>query len=171
MTFLEQLNRIESESSKILGKQPTEVLLLNSDSNIIAAAFMPEENVILVNSIYNELTPTVVGFLAHETRHAYQHQVILGQLKPKPSDDPILWKHDFDSHIKPSEENMVDYVLQAIEIDAIAYSELFIRKMLKRNLRINVPGYLRPSIDERKAIIEKELNFDESNKEAFIVSV
>ncbi len=171
MTFLEQLNRIEAESSKILGKQPTEVLLLNSDSNIIAAAFMPEENVILVNSIYKELTPTVVGFLAHETRHAYQHQVILGQLKPKPSDDPLTWAHDFEHHIKPSEENMVDYVLQAIEIDAIAYSELFIRKMLKRNLRINVPGYLRPSIDERKAIIEKELNFDESNKEAFIVSV
>lgn len=171
MTFLEQLNRIEAESSKILGKQPTEVLLLNSDSNIIAAAFMPEENVILVNSIYKELTPTVVGFLAHETRHAYQHQVIHGQLKPKPSDDPLTWAHDFEHHIKPSEENMVDYVLQAIEIDAIAYSELFIRKMLKRNLRINVPGYLRPSIDERKAIIEMELNFDESNKEAFIVGV
>jgi hypothetical protein len=171
MTFLEQLNRIEAESSKILGKQPTEVLLLNSDSNIIAAAFMPEENVILVNSIYKELTPTVVGFLAHETRHAYQHQVILGQLKPKPSDDPILWKHDFDSHIKPSEENMVDYASQAIEVDAIAYSELFICKMFKRKLKINVPGFLRPAVDERKAIIEKELNFDESNKEAFIVGV
>lgn len=171
MTFLEQLNRIEAESSKILGKQPTEVLLLNSDSNVIAAAFMPEENVILVNSIYKELTPTVVGFLAHETRHAYQHQVIHGQLKPKPSDDQFTWAHDFEHHIKPSEENMVDYASQSIEVDAIAYSELFIRKMLKKNLRINVPGYLRPAIDERKTIIEKELNFDESNKEAFIVSL
>ena len=126
---------------------------------------------ILVNSLYKELTPTVVGFLAHETRHAYQHQVIHVQLKPKPSDDPVLWAHDFEHHIKPSEESMVDYALQSIEVDAIAYSELFIRKMLKKNLRINVPGYLRPAIDERKAIIEKELNFDESNKEAFIVGV
>ena len=171
MTFFEQLNRIESESSKVLGKFPTEIILLKSDSKVIAAAFMPEENVILVNSIYKELTPTVVGFLAHETRHAYQHQVIHGQIKPKPSDDPLTWAHDFENHIKPTEENMVDDAFQAIEIAAIADSELFSRKMLKRNLHINVPGYLRPYIDERKAIIEKELNFDESNKEAFIVGV
>jgi hypothetical protein len=171
MTFLEQLNRIETESSKVLGKFPTEILLLNSDSKVVAAAFMPEDNVILVNSIYTELTPTVIGFLAHETRHAYQHQVIHGDINPKPSDNPELWKKEFDNHIKPSEDNMVDYATQAIEVDAIAYSEIFINKMLKRKLKIDVPGYLRPLIEERKAIIEKELNFDESSKEAFIVSI
>lgn len=168
MTFLEQLNQLEKVCSKTLQKIQTEVLLLNSDSSVIAALFLRDDNCIAVNSIYSELSPTVVIFLAHESRHAYQWQVINGQIPSKPSDDIEKWKYEFENHIKPASEinhpdDVKEYALQSIEIDAIAYSELFLQQMVKKSLKVSLPDYLRPLVNERKGIIEKELIFDESN--------
>lgn len=168
MTFLEQLNQLERKCSKILQKIPTEVVLLNTKSSTIAAVFLKDDDYIAVNSVYNELSPSVVIFLAHESRHAYQWQVINGLLPAKESDDLDRWKYEFENHIKPASEinhpdDVKEYALQNIEIDAIAFSELFLQYAVRKSLKVSLPDYLRPIVNERKKIIEKELNFDESN--------
>lgn len=160
MSILKQLRKIEKLSSSVLGKTPTQVFLLNTDSKVIAGGFMPEENVILINSMYTELTPTVVGFIAHESRHAYQNEIIAGKLKPKASDQLEQWQSDFKAQWMPTEENMSDYAFQTMEIDAIAYSELFLTRFFNKKLKIKVPETLRVHVDARKNQIEYDLNFD-----------
>jgi len=138
MEFLNQLNDIEKKSSLILGKRHTPIYLFDTDSNVTAGGYIRDEEIIVLNSKYQELTPTVISFIAHESRHAYQDQVVKGYIKPRTIDDIDVWRHELTMPLHPITNDIQDpsfiaYATQRIEIDALAYSELFIQKVLKKS--------------------------------------
>jgi hypothetical protein len=165
MDFLEQLIEIEKKSSTILGKRPTPIYLFETESDVTAGGYIPEEEIIILNSKFQELTSTVISFIAHESRHAYQDQVIKRYIEPKSLDDIDAWHRELNNPIHPSTNDTQDpsfiaYATQSIEIDALAYSELFIQKVLKKRQHIWFPEYLKESVKKRKDEIENMHDFD-----------
>jgi hypothetical protein len=120
-------------ASKILHINAPEVRFFidkNSDERSINAVFNPELYVIAfnenwLNAVENNLEVMVTCF--HESRHAYQYNVINGLYKGEDAvneDTKKQWKQEFESYYSgsgvPSQDNK--YLVQDIEIDAIAFA-------------------------------------------------
>ena len=102
----------------------------NSDERSINAVFNPKLYIIAFNenwldTVQNNLEVMVTCF--HESRHAYQYNVINGLYQGKDivNEDTIKqWKHEFESYHSgsgvPSKDSK--YLVQDIEIDAIAFA-------------------------------------------------
>lgn len=79
----------------------------------------------------NELEILTTRF--HETKHAYQYHCI--QSNSREDQETInTWKREFEGYSKPSNtnnpKNDESYLIQAIEIDAIAFSRLLILHLI-----------------------------------------
>jgi len=120
-------------ASKILHINAPEVRFFidkNSDERRINAVFNPELYVIAFNenwldTVENNLEVMVTCF--HESRHAYQYNVINRLYKGEDivNEDTIKhWEQEFKSYHRgsgvPSKDNK--YLFQDIEIDAIAFA-------------------------------------------------
>ena len=75
--------------------------------------------------------------LSHELRHYFQHLVIKLDLNEEYKD---VWKHEFANAIEVtdpnSEEQLLKYITQAIEIDAFAFQKYMIRQYFDIDLEI-----------------------------------
>lgn len=164
MAILDQLNEIEKQISALLGKQHTPIYFLETDSLIIAAGYIKEDKIIVINSKYQRITPTIISFIAHESRHAYQDQVVNGLIKPSMIDNVEDWHRELSSTLSPSSTDInaasfQEYCLQKIEIDALAFSELFIQKTIKNSIHLTIPDFLLNSVENRKKEIEAVIDF------------
>jgi len=120
-------------ASKILHINAPEVRFFidkNSDERTINAVFNPELYVIAFNenwldTVENNLEVMVTCF--HESRHAFQYNVINGLYKGEDIIDLDIikqWKQEFKSYHSGSGAPSKDskYLVQDIEIDAIAFA-------------------------------------------------
>src|SRR5690554_5309684 len=120
-------------ASKILHINAPEVRFFidkNSDERSINAVFNPELYVIAFNenwldTVENNLEVMVTCF--HESRHAYQYNVVNGLYQGKDAingDTKNQWKQEFKSYHSgsgvPSKDSK--YLVQDNEIDAIAFA-------------------------------------------------
>ncbi len=164
MTVLQQLKLIEKVSSRILGKKSVKVKIVDfaDKSDLVGAVFVPEENIIYINYLNAEISYKTFVAVSHESRHSYQYQVIKGLIPAKPTDNIELWKHEFDHAIVPkniTDEETKPYALRGVEVDAIAYSELFL-KAINPKKKLKLPDWLRIEVDKQKEILSKAYNFN-----------
>jgi len=121
---------IEELSSKIgerlgLEKMP-EVRFFDGAENI-CGAYNPQDNSIEINRNIFSNPKEVVDTVAHEMRHAYQHQ---HALNPESHLD-LLYKCNFENYISPIQLAdgkylfFTDYQDQLVEAEARAYASLF----------------------------------------------
>ncbi|MBU0996967.1 MAG: hypothetical protein KKE16_02865 [Firmicutes bacterium] len=97
----------------------------------------------------------------HETRHAYQklHTDFHPGLKYSEKKETVdSWRTDFLSYQKPGMELKSDYLLQSIEIDAIAFSHYLLKELFKTSTLIpsEVKEEVESMIKEYHYIIPKE---------------
>lgn len=128
-----------SIASKILEIEKPEVDFVDSEflhSSSITSMYVPNHNLILFNQDWLSVAKLdeVVLTAFHETRHAYQKAQIDGipYLKQKENPETIAkWKQEFDAYYRPSDEYVDDpeYLEQEIEKDAIAFSQMWLRKI------------------------------------------
>ncbi|MGE4378585.1 MAG: hypothetical protein AB7E16_01575 [Candidatus Izemoplasmatales bacterium] len=122
--------KIASEILRINAPEVRFFIDKNSDERSINAVFNPELYVIAfnenwLNAVENNLEIMVTCF--HESRHAYQYNVIKGLYQGQDivSEDTIKqWKQEFESYHSgsgvPSKDSK--YLVQDIEIDAKAFA-------------------------------------------------
>lgn len=150
---IEEINEFEIELSKLMKKQPTAIKFSTEFKGEAVATFIKEENLIYINQKANRQDVELIMDIAHESRHAYQWQIINGIISNK-FDDFLKnkWAKEYEKPIFPHQD-FKKYALQSIEIDAIAFSETIIEA--KFGKFANVPKWLRPKIDKRKEQIKK----------------
>jgi hypothetical protein len=117
-------------ASKILNITPPEVYFASGSdfpNPEISSIYRHKNNEIIFNEDWinrsNELEILVTAF--HETRHAYQYHCI--KTKSREDIETInVWEKEFYQYTSPSGKNTpksdIDYLKQAIEIDAIAFA-------------------------------------------------
>ena len=118
---------------KVLQIKMPEVLFFNNktlDEKGINAIFQKEDYIIAfsenwIKSVKTNMEIMITCF--HESRHAFQYQVIKGNYKGTESisnNTLELWKSEFNQYHAPSGEieNDNDYLYQDIEIDAISFA-------------------------------------------------
>lgn len=137
---------------KILNIPEPEVYFIEDDginNNMIAGIFRHKEYEILFNEEWVKSSEwiEIVITAFHESRHAYQSYSIK-ENKNETKETLELWKSEFDSYMKVSGTNDlildVDYLNQAIEIDAIRFTHYKIKELFEVNTFIP---------DEIKALI------------------
>jgi len=126
-------------ASKELGIHPSKVDFVPSvlfGQTTITAMYLPDHNTILFNENWLEgAKPEEVLMTAfHETRHAYQKSQIDGMYNLIQNEGPetiAKWKHEFELYYRPTDEYRNDpgYLEQEIEKDAIAFSQMWLRKI------------------------------------------
>lgn len=141
-------------AAKILQIKTPEVRFFNNkqaDGKGINAIFRKDENIIAFNEnwidgVENNMEIMVTCF--HESRHAFQYQVIKGDYigtETIDKDTIDIWKSEFDQYHTPSGDISSDngYLFQNIEIDAIAFAH----KMMLEHFKVKtiIPGEI---IDE-----------------------
>jgi hypothetical protein len=116
-------------ASKILNISPPKVYFATSrdfPNSDISSIYRHKENIIIFNEDWidrsHEIEVIITAF--HETRHSYQHHCI--ETKSNESIETItIWEKEFKHYTSPSGRNTpksdIDYLNQAIEIDAIAF--------------------------------------------------
>lgn len=142
-------------AAKILQNKTPDVRFFNSkraDNKGINAIFQKEDNIIAFNenwieNVENNMEIMITCF--HESRHAFQYQVIKGHYKGSESvsrDTLDLWKSEFNQYHTPSGEqkNDKEYLFQDIEIDAIAFAH----KMMLEHFKVKtiIPIEIKDSV-------------------------
>lgn len=153
------LNRIESEMANRQGRMKCEIEVTSlplSHSHIIMY-FDRHRNCIVVNQ---ELLPTLdemeaVIALIHEGRHAYQWEEIMHRNHKIESQLLLdIWRYDFENYSEPERSDSLNYLGQGIEIDAIAYTTIEVKKMFGQDLII--PKSIQEDVLKRKRQILKQ---------------
>lgn len=156
-----KLNKYEERISKVLDKNNSQVILTSELNNNEAAKYLYLQNIIAINvNIHHSLSLNLLADLSHESRHAYQYQLIEGLIKNE-NDEHLIsqWKEEYNNIINPpenilNEESLKEYALQSIEVDAYAFSELMVQKIAKRTIWLNFPDWLRAKVEKRKKEIK-----------------
>jgi hypothetical protein len=130
-------------ASKILQLKTPEVRFFNNkslDEKGINAIFRKDEYMIAFNenwveNVKNNMEIMITCF--HETRHAFQYQVINGDYmgtETVDKDTIDMWKSEFTQYHRPSGEieNDNDYLYQDIEIGAISFAH----KMMLEHFKV-----------------------------------
>lgn len=111
------------------------------DNEYVDAFFVKKYFVIFVNESWLEKATLVdlTCTILHETRHAYQYaQVLYSEYMPykEPKDKVDQWKFEFENYNKSSgiEELDENYMMQTIEIDAVAFEKNIIKELLDIDL-------------------------------------
>lgn len=117
---------------------PCDVTFLKMDDehSTVMGYYVDEINIININlDIFKELTEfDFTVFLIHEMRHAYQYfQIKKVDTKDEPKEVIKIWKEELKNYKNP---NSKDYLMQSIEIDAVAFTSYFSKKYLKKELII-----------------------------------
>lgn len=98
-----------------------------SDELDAEAQYSSLENIIYLNNEYVDDPIEIVDSLAHELRHAYQHECA-DKLETK---EDLLFRLNFDYYISPEIDsegyyiNFYDYYGQYVECDARAFANIF----------------------------------------------
>ena len=98
-----------------------------SDELDAEAKYSPQENIIYLNNEYVDDPIEIIDSLAHELRHAYQHE----RAYKMENKEDLLFKLNFDYYISPEIDsegyyiNFCDYYNQYVECDARAFANIF----------------------------------------------
>lgn len=127
---------------------------IDTNSNI-PGYYIPTSRVINVNSnvvkSFNELEFT--SFIIHEMRHAYQDYYANNPSNSVEEAELLkIWKKEL-SNYKDPRNFPKDYLIQNIEIDAVAFTSLFSKKYLNQSLMI--PKEISAQVEKRMEEIEK----------------
>ena len=128
---LKILQALEKKVAKSLGIEPLELIIRYDPSWKCFGAFVSGNNLkaIYINS--NLLTEPMFRFhametIAHETRHAYQYEIVNKDLKWWQF-TAKKWKENWSSYFSSSVDNVM-YNNQAVERDAQKFSLKFLKK-------------------------------------------
>lgn len=149
-------------AAKILQIKTPEVRFFNNkhaDEKGINAIFRKEENIIAFNEnwidgVENKMEIMVTCF--HESRHAFQYQVIKGDYmgtETVDKDTIDIWKSEFTQYHTPSGDVSSDnrYLFQDIEIDAIAFAH---KRMLEYfKVKTIIPDEIREEVNYKRRSI------------------
>lgn len=137
--FETEANYAVAIASKLLGIRKVDVDFVDSEilkGKTITSMYMPDLDLILFNQDWLSVAKIdeVILTAFHETRHAYQKAQIDGipNLKQKENPEKIAkWEREFQKYYRPSDEYQDDprYLEQEIEKDAIAFSQMCMRKI------------------------------------------
>ena len=147
-------------ASKILGIKTPEVrFFVNNDINNkgINAVFLKDDNIICFNETWLESVEwlEVMVTCFHESRHAFQHEVINNTYKGKiivDTETKKIWINE-TSEYKSKFTNSSDeiYLMQDMEIDAIAFAH---KMMLEHfEIRTIIPDKIKSRVIERLNIV------------------
>ena len=123
---IEVMDTLVSYLCDVLGIENKPALRFFEDDENICGAFNPQTNTIDVNKNTLNNPKEIVDTLAHEARHAYQHQrAAIGE-----TDTDKLYAFNFANYISPSMiDNCYiffwDYEEQFVEAEARAFANLF----------------------------------------------
>lgn len=99
----------------------------------VDGAYIINVNTLVVNN-FTDLEFT--SFLIHEMRHAYQHVLVKNNLTRHEKKSVIkVWKEEIENYVNPV-LNKEEYLIQSIEIDAVAFTAYFTKKYLNQDLII-----------------------------------
>lgn len=102
--------------------------------------FLPDIYVIVFNNewLKNAKMEEVIICSIHETRHAYQ-KACIDFKEIAEQEEPLIvsmWEKDFENYVNPSIYPNERYIMQEIEIDAIAFSLYVMKKVFNINIFI-----------------------------------
>jgi hypothetical protein len=107
----------------------------------ISSIYKHKDNEIFLNEdwVLKSNHPELMVTAFHETRHVYQHFCI--KTNSRENQETInTWKKEFDHYISPSGKNDslsdLNYLKQAIEIDAIAFAYFQLKEIFNMNVKI-----------------------------------
>lgn len=122
------------------------------------AGYDYKERTILINpnpaEKWNEFN--LVLQLFHETRHAFQHDAIKGLIAYN-KENINKWEEEFKNY-KRFQDNIEEYYMQAVEVDAIAFSEYYVMLKFNLNIKLKLPKKLRELVEKRKHELKHEKN-------------
>lgn len=113
--------------------------------------FLPDIYVIVFNNewLRNAKMEEVIICSIHETRHGYQ-KACIDYNDIAEQEDPFLvsmWEKDFKNYVKPSSFTNESYIMQEIEIDAIAFSHYAMNKVF--NINTFIPKNIKEKVYEK----------------------
>lgn len=152
------LNNIELEMAFHERREPCEVIIteLPNEYSEIVTMFERKNHIIIVNQYQAEKLSDgeLVASIIHEGRHAYQWEQVNNKDNLKEDANRLKrWKSEFENYQQPKEENSKEYVFQEIEIDAIAYTRIYLEKLMK--LKLSIPDELKSLVNQRIEEIKK----------------
>jgi hypothetical protein len=143
-------------AARILGiKTPDVQFFYNQDMTAkgINSIFLKERNIIAFNEEWieqaNPMEIQVTCF--HETRHAFQWKLIQGEYQGDSNIDSKtiqIWKEEMNSYNSPTKKDIPEdeYLIQKIEIDAIAFAHLQMKKIY--NVTSFIPVSIKKEVNE-----------------------
>lgn len=166
------LNAVEF-ASRILGLSEIEVVFKP------AMAFHDPEINALFNGQYYSITfnedwlchakyEEIVLTALHETRHAYQKAMIefpelmRSYVKPEVI---TQWKIDFEAYKSPAESRPYAYLIQSIEIDAIAFSYVAMNSFF--SIKPIIPEVIYEKVMDRCKEIDASMIKNKMNQESY----
>ena len=126
----EVISEFVSIISKKMNIEKIPDISFTDEKENICGAYNPQKNVVEINSNNLSNPKEVVDTVAHELRHAYQHQ---RALMPESHLD-LLYKMNFENYISPIQLPdgkylfFIDYQDQLVEAEARAFAKLFTGK-------------------------------------------
>lgn len=158
MITLFALQQIENQLAKLQNRKPCEIRsgVFPKTFMKVFAMFNRINNEIIFNKeiVYDAPEHEVIITLFHESRHAYQWDRINHPRKSIESKALIeQWKREFE-FFSPTDmaQTVNDYLQMAIEIDAIAYTHLSMKKLT--NELTTIPESVKKAVHDRMAEIE-----------------
>lgn len=147
------LYRIETSLATKQGRPPCQVIIshLPKDYHSILSIFDKDEQLIIFNTdlIGNMSEMTIIASLIHESRHAHQWYQI-EHPKKSPEDKATLkrWFAEFETYFQPLRRvDSQHYINQEIEIDAVAYTALFMDK--SGDYELEIPESIQEKVKAR----------------------
>lgn len=133
-------NKVVEALANYLKIQPCEITFLTMDGEYknMPGFYVNDKYIINVNTLeVNNFTDLeLTSFLIHEMRHAYQH-VLVKSNQTRHEEKSIIkkWKEEIENYVNPV-LNKEDYLIQSIEVDAVAFTAYFTKKYLNQELII-----------------------------------
>ncbi|MGI6710972.1 MAG: hypothetical protein ACOX4W_05970 [Bacilli bacterium] len=148
--------------SQILKMSPIKLkFLIFEDSSNVFAAFDASKNRILIDSAWakDATIIEIIVAVAHEMRHAYQLKQINLLNKNKKTTEPknvvMEWHNDFENYVFPKTDSLdAQYIKSSIEIDALAFSYYFVKKLY--NYETAIPEIIKESVFFQVKVLESK---------------
>ena len=153
------LNNVELEMAFHEKRNPCEVIytVLPEEYASIITMFERKNHIIIVNQEQAQKLSDgeLIASVIHEGRHAYQWEQINHMNQSKEAIERIKrWKYEFENYNQPKQENSKEYITQEIEIDAIAYTRIYLEKVMK--LKLAIPKEIKLIVEKRMIEIQKK---------------
>jgi len=146
--------------SQILKMSPIKLKFLTfEDASDVFAAFDATKNRIIIDASWAKEATIIeiIVAVAHEMRHAYQlKQINILNRNKKPAEPKNVvqqWYKDFENYVFPKTEALdAQYITSPIEIDALAFSYYFVKKLY--NYDTAIPEIIKESVIFQVRILE-----------------